>query len=143
MAQDSKAYYSQYNLYKKQAMEYGKNIEALTKIKDNLVNNMYDEQGDVNKELNDLREDLHKSVRHDPTFSVIASEAASHKEKSVAADAHLNHAVSALENEIASLNSKKITAEQNRDAQYQSYKTAKEQERQEWLDSLKNLMTGG
>ncbi len=130
-------YYNQYNSYKTQATGYDKNIKALIKIKENLINDFYDEQSNVNKELSDLKDDLNKSVRHDSKFTVIASGCESYKEKSTTADTNLNSVIIALENEIASLNNKKRTAEQNRDAQYQRYNTEKQQERQAWLDSLK------
>lgn len=136
----SSYYYGQYNSYKKEASRYDKNIKALIKIRDSLTSDFYDEQSNVNKELSDLKDDLKKSVRHDPKFSVIASECESYKEKSTTADANLNCAVIALENEIATLNQKKSVAEQNRDAQYRSYTTAKQEERQAWLDSLKNIL---
>jgi hypothetical protein len=130
-------YYNQYNSYKTQAAGYDKNIKALIKIKENLINDFYDEQSNVNKELSDLKDDLNKSVRHDSKFTVIASGCESYKEKSTTADTNLNSVIIALENEISSLNNKKRTAEQNRDAQYQRYNTEKQQERQAWLDSLK------
>lgn len=136
---NSSYYYSQYNSYKAQVSDYDKNINALTKIKDSLVNDFYDEQSNVNKELSDLKEDLKKSVRHDSKFITIASECETYKEKSTTADVNLNSVVIALENEIADLGGKKTTAEQNRDAQYQSYRTAKQQEYQDWLNSLKNI----
>lgn len=136
----SSYYYDQYNSYKKEASECDKNIKTLIKIRDSLTSDFYDEQSNVNKELSDLKDDLKKSVRHDSKFSVIASECESHKEKSTTADADLNSAVIALENEIATLNQKKSVAEQNRDTQYRSYTTAKQEERQEWLDSLKNIL---
>jgi len=134
---NSSYYYNQYKKYKAQASNYDKNIQTLTKIKDNLTNNFYDEQSNVNKELSDLKDDLNKAVRHDSSFLTIASGCESYKEKSSTADSDLNNVIIALENEIAALNGKKTTAEQNRDAQYQSYSTKKQEERQAWFDSIK------
>lgn len=140
----SSYHYGKYQEYKKLAQRYEKNISTLTGIKNDLTGSFYDEQGDVNKELDDLKEDLNKAVRHNPKFSVIASGCAAYKEKSTTADGCLNNAVVALEDEIASLNTKKITAEQNRDTEYQNYQEAKrreeeerEEERRRWLESLK------
>lgn len=138
----SSYHYKQYQFYKKQAQQYEKNLSALTSIKNDLTGSFYDEQGNVNKELNDLKEDLNKAVRHDSKFDTIASNCELYKEKSTTADGHLNNTVIALENEIASLNGKKLTAEQNRDAEYCNYERAKqeeEEERQRWLDSLKKM----
>lgn len=133
---NSSYYYKQYKTYKDQASKYDKNIKTLTKIKDSLTNNFYDEQNNVNRELNDLKEDLNKAVRHDSKFLTIASECEFYKEKSITADNDLNNVIIALENEIAALDGKKITSEQNRDAQYQNYSTKKNEERQEWLNSI-------
>ncbi|MCM1543140.1 MAG: hypothetical protein NC121_18035 [Blautia sp.] len=140
----SSYHYGKYQEYKKLAQRYGKNISALTDIKNNLTGSFCDEQGDVNRELDELKEDLNKAVRHDSRFSVIAGGCDMYKERSTTADACLNHAVIALENEIASLNARKMTAEQNSDAEYRNYEEAKrredeerEEQRRRWLESLK------
>lgn len=136
---NSNYYHNQYNSYKSEMSGYDKNLKALIKIKDSLVNDFYDEQSNVNKELNDLKDDLNKSVRHDYNFNVIASGCESYKEKVTTADTNLNSVVIALENEINSLSAKKSIAEQNMNTQYQNYNNAKEEERRAWIESLKNI----
>lgn len=137
----SSYYYSLYTQYKAEVSNLQKNIEALTKIVNGISSDYYDEQSNVNRELNDLKEDLQKAVRHDNTWNTIASKCESYKEKSSSADSNLNSASSYLNEEIRSLNSKKSTAESNRDQAYRDYESAKDAEYQAWLDSLKKLIT--
>lgn len=133
---ESSYYNEQYNRCKSEVKDCEKNIKLLLKVKDRLTNDFYDEQGNVNKELDDLKEDLDKSVRHDAKFSSTASACYTYKEKSTTADSYLNNVVIALENEIATLKRKKETAEQNRDENYKNYKTKKEEERAEMFSGL-------
>ena len=127
---NSTYHYSQYQSYKSQAIGFGKNVKTLERIKNSLTSDFYDEQEAVNRKLNELKDDLKQAVRHDAKVDTIANDCELYKEKSTTADKNLNGAVVALENEIASLNSKKTTAEQNRDTQYQNYTTAKQAESQ-------------
>lgn len=138
MGTNSSYYYNQFNTYKKEAADCDKNIKVLTKIKESLTDDFYDEQSSVNVQMCNLKEDLEKAVRHDGTFSRMASSYEVYKEKTSTADKSLNNVVIALENEIAALGNKKTTAEQNSDEQYQSYNDAKQQEKQEWMNSLIN-----
>lgn len=133
---DSDYYNDLYKQYKKKAGEYKDNIRELTKIKNKLTENFYDEQNNVNKKLSNLEEDLLKSVRHDSAFSSIAAKSVSFKEKSTASDYNLRCVVTALEDEIAALNNKKDTAERNKKDSYEQYQTRKQEERQEFLNSL-------
>lgn len=136
----SSYYYSLYTQYKKEAKDLSRNISDLQKIKNSLTGDFYDEQGNVNQELNNLKDDLNKSVRHDSKFTYIAGECENYKEKSTTSDANLNNAVISLENEISSLNTKKNSAEQKRDSYYRQYVSAKEEERQKALQALKDLV---
>ncbi len=137
---DSNYYYRQYKSYKKQTSSLQDNINKLVAIKNSLTGEFYDEQGNVNKELDELKEDLNRAVRHDSRFNNIASNCNSYKEKGSTADANLNSVICALENEIAALNSQKSTAEYNMNQNYQQYQTKKDEEQQAWWDSLRNLV---
>lgn len=143
-------YYRQYNECGKKIQVLDKNISELSKIRNSLTGDFYDEQSNVNKELDDLEEDLQKSVRHDSKFAVIASSCNSYKEKASTADKDLGSAVTSLESEIASLESKKRNLEAERDENWRRYRQEKEREDreererrerayQEFLKSLKNL----
>ena len=135
----SKYYRDQCKAYEKEANKYGKNIDELQKIKNMLLNQFYDEQSNVNKELNDLKNDLNKAVRHDSGFSAKISQCEWHKEKVSTADSNLKNAINALENEIATLGGKKMTAEQNYNTQLNNYNTAKQEEKNKLIAAL----TGG
>lgn len=135
----SKYYRDQCKAYEKEANKYGKNIDELQKIKNMLLNQFYDEQSNVNKELNDLKSDLNKAVRYDSGFSAKISQCEWHKEKVSTADSNLKNAINALENEIATLGGKKMTAEQNYNTQLNNYNTAKQEEKNKLIAAL----TGG
>ena len=137
---DSNYYYRQYKSYKNQTNSLQDNINKLTAIKNSLVGEFYDEQSDVNKKLDDLKEDLNRAVRHDAKFNTIASTCNSYKEKGSTADADLNNIICALENEIAALNNQRSTAEYNMNQNYQQYQTKREEEQRAWWDSLRNLV---
>ena len=132
---ENSVYYS--NLYKQfeqEAEDYGKDIEKLEQIKKNLSGDLYDEQLAVNREINDLVEDLKKGVRHNSVFTKKADDLKENKEKSSFDDASLGAAISSLESEISVLQNKKRTAEQKRDEAKRKYEEEKERERQEILN---------
>lgn len=134
---EGSSYYN--NLYKQQkkdVKEFSRNTEVLKKILNTLTRDFYDEQSDVNGELDDLKEELNKAVRHDAKFNILANESYLYKEKSTTADTYLDSVVVSLENEIASLNSKKASAEQNMDYYHLKYEEKKEEERQQFFDSI-------
>lgn len=134
---EGSSYYN--NLYKQQkkdVKEFSRNTEVLKKILNTLTRDFYDEQSDVNGELDDLKEELNKAVRHDAKFNILANESYLYKEKSTTADTYLDSVVVSLENEIASLNSKKASAEQNMDYYHSKYEEKKEEERQQFFDSI-------
>ncbi len=133
---NSSQYYNWYKQERDKADNYSKNINELQNIKNALSNNFNDEQSNVNGEFEDLKGDMNNAVRHDVSFDIIVNECYSHKEKGTTADTYLSGAITDLENEIASLNSKRSTAESNRDYNYRKYKEKKEEERQAFLDSL-------
>ena len=133
---NSSYYYSMYKKEKEKAKTQSKDISSLQTILNRLTGEFYDEQSNVNRELDDLKEDLNKAIRHLSKFNIIVNDCYSYKEKTSTADSSLNSAIDSLENEIASLNSKQATAEQNRDYYYNKYKEEKEKERQEFLNSI-------
>lgn len=111
---DSDYYSDLYKQYKKEARGYQDDIDELTKIRNKLTGDFYDEQNNVNKKLSNLEEDLQKSVRYDFAFSSIAAKSVSFREKSVSSDYRLQCVAAALEDEIAALNNKKDAAERKR-----------------------------
>lgn len=136
---NSTYYNNLYKQYKNKVSSLQKNIDALKKIRDGLSGDFLDEQRNVNKELNDLKEDLQKATRHDNQWNTIASQCESYKEKASSADDNLDSAMDYLNAEISSLESQKSTAESNRDQAYSNYKSKKDDEYKAWLKSLKNI----
>ncbi len=136
---DSKFFDNQYRSYKNQVKSLQKDLTHLIRIRDSLAGDYFDEQGSVNRELDDLKEDLNKAVRHDGKFSSIASSCNVYKEKGSTADSGLSSAIYAIENEIAQLQNQKSTAEGNMEQSYQQYQTKKTEERQKMLEQLKGL----
>lgn len=133
---NSTYYYQLYEKYKKEAEDYEKNINELKKIKNSLTGDFYDEQRNINAELDDLKEDLNKSVRKDSRFTALAEDCQEYKEKTVTADKNLKNVVTALENEVASLEVKKKIAEDNRDLNYSQYESQKKAELEETAKML-------
>lgn len=133
---NSNYYYQLYLKYKKEAEDYAENIKELKAIKNSLTGDFYDEQRNVNVELEDLKEDLKKSVRHDFKFTSTASECLNQKEKTATADGNLNQVIVALENEISALETKKIMAEASRDTNYRQYEREKRAELEEATEAL-------
>lgn len=135
----SSDYYKEYLSQRKTVNTLQNNIDTLTSIKNAISSDYFDEQRNVNQELNDLKEDMNKSVRHDSSWIAIASGCEIFKEKASSADPCLSSAINNIDWEIASLSSQKSTAETNRDTAYANYQSQKERERQEWLEKLKSL----
>lgn len=143
----SSSYYKgRYDDEKKKVKDYNDDIDDLEKIEGNLVNDMYDEIGAINKEIDSLMEDLEKAVRHNAVFSNNTNDLARNKEKTVTADKNLNGAVDNIEDVIASVKSLLRQAESNRDRYYSYYQDAleeerleREREREERLAKLANL----
>lgn len=127
-------YRNLYKQFEQEAEDYGKDIEKLEQIKKNLSGDLYDEQLAVNREINDLVEDLKKGVRHNSVFTNKADDLKENKEKSSFDDASLGAAISSLESEISVLQNKKRNAEQKRDEAKRKYEEEKERERQEILN---------
>lgn len=125
----SSYYYNLYRKYKKEVEELEENIKSLTEIRNSISGDYYDEQSAVNKELNNLKEDLKKSIRHDSMWNNIALQCETYKEKSSSADSNLRSSMDYLDSEIQSLNAKKNTAIYNRDKAYKKYLEKKEEER--------------
>ncbi len=112
---DSKYYYDRYRNKKSEAKRYKGDKEDLEKIHNSLTNDMYDEIGNINGELEALMEDLGASVRHNATFTRETSEFGTKKEKTVTADAHLAVTVRELEEEVQALSRKYNQAVSDRD----------------------------
>ncbi len=136
---NSKYHYDQYKSYKNQVNKIQGNVNKIIEIKERLANDFYDEQRNVNGKLEDLESDLKKAVRHDTQFNSAAVACNTYKEKGTTADAELNRAICALENEIIALGNQKSTAETNMNQNYNEYQSKQDEERQARLDALKNM----
>ena len=132
----SSYWYDRYKEKRDLVKDYEKQIKELNTILGNLQNNLYDEIQAVNNKTDDLKEDLAKAVRHNVKFTASKDSLGSKKEKAATADQYLARCAEAVEDEISSLSSRKSTAIYDRDEYYRKYETAKEEERQAWLDSL-------
>lgn len=133
----SSSYY--YNLYKQKksaVKSYDGDLKDLQKALDNLTDTMNDEIRAINNELEDLKSDLNKSVRHNSKFTSRANAVTAEKEKTVTADPHLSIAVRELQEEISRINRLRSQAITDRDYYYQKYKGKKEEERRELLDKI-------
>lgn len=133
----SSSYY--YNLYKQKksaVKSYDDDIGDLRKALNNLTDTMNDEIRAVNNELEDLKSDLNKAIRHNAKFTSRANVVTSEKEKAVTADPNLSVAVRELEEEISRLSGLRTTAINDRDYYYRKYKEKKEEERRELLDKI-------
>lgn len=121
----SSYYYDLYKQKKKDANSYDGNLKDLRKILSNLTDNMSDKIRAVNNELEDLKSDLNKGIRHNASFTSRASAVNAEKEKAVTADSLLSAAVRELQEEISRVNGLKNQAESDRDYYYQQYKNNK------------------
>ncbi len=129
-------YYNQYKNYKKQAKEYGDNISELQKIYNSVTNDLYGKIQPVNNEIDNLVDDLKKSVRNNGSFDSSTNSLYSKKEKGVTADHYMRTVVSELQDEINELNRKKNDAEDDRDYNYNLYKQKQKEERDELFRKL-------
>lgn len=128
-----------YNLYKQKntsVNSYEGDLKDLRKALNNLSNTMSDEIRAVNNELDDLKSDLNKSIRHNSSFTSRANSVISEKEKTVTADPNLSVAIRGLEDEISRVNGLKNTAINDRDYYYRKYTEKKEEERQALLNKI-------
>lgn len=137
----SSSYY--YNLYKQkrnEANKYEDDLRDLRKILNKLTGSMGDEIRAVNNELDDLKEDLKDSVRHNDKFSQSVRSISSEKEKAVTKDRYLRVAVNELEDEISRVTGLKNQAVKDRDYYKRKYEEEKAEERRELLAKLNNLI---
>ena len=133
---NSSYYYNLYRQKKSAVNSYDDDLKDLRKALSNLTDTMSDEIRAINNELDDLKSDLNKSIRHNSKFTSRANAVAAEKEKTVTADPNLSVVVRELEEEIARVNGLRNTAINDRDYYYRKYKEKKEQERQELLDKI-------
>ncbi len=135
----SSYYYDLYKKYKKLAKEYEDNLDDLRKINNKISDDLYSKIQAVNNEIDNLKEDLVKSVRHNSDFSKTTNSLQSKKEKGVTADSQMRTVSNELGEEIRDLEKKKNDAEDDRDYYYQLYKQKKQEEYEAFIKSL----TGG
>lgn len=130
---DSNYYYNLYKQKKKEVSNYENNLKDLRKACNNLTNTMGDEIRAVNNELEDLKSDLNKGVRHNSQFTSRANAVTGEKEKAVTADPDLSVAVRGLEDEISRLEGLKNSAVTDREYYYGKYIEKKNEERDAFL----------
>ena len=94
---NSSYYYNLYKQKKNAVKSYDGDIADLRKALNNLTDTMNDEIRAINNELEDLKSDLNKAIRHNATFTSRANAVTVEKEKAVTADASLSIVVSELE----------------------------------------------
>ena len=133
---DSGYYYNLYCQKRSAVNSYEGDIKDVNKALSNLTDKMYDEIRAINNELDGLKEDLKKAVRHNAKFTSRANAFGAEKEKTVTADPFLSVAVRELQEEISRLTSLKNQAIQDRDYYYRKYKEKKEEERKEFFDKI-------
>lgn len=133
---DSSYYYNLYKQKRDAVKSYDSDLKDLNKALSNLTDTMGDEIRAVNTELEDLKSDLNKGVRHNSSFTSRANAVTTEKEKAVTADPLLSVAVRELQEEISRINGLKSTAVGDRDYYYKKYKEKEEQERQEFWDKI-------
>lgn len=133
---DSSYYYNLYKQKRDAVKSYDSDLKDLNKALSNLTDTMGDEIRAVNTELEDLKSDLNKGVRHNSSFTSRANAVTTEKEKAITADPLLSVAVRELQEEISRINGLKSTAVGDRDYYYRKYKEKEEQERQEFWDKI-------
>lgn len=140
----SSGYYKQqYKQYKEDAKNYEKYEKELEKIHGNLADDLYDEVKDVNKELDDLKADLKKAVRHNQFFTNKAEDFEDNKECNTSIDAQLSGAEGCISDEIGEVRRKKDNAIRERDRNKELYDDKKDEERAEFLGGIIDAVTGG
>lgn len=133
---DSSYYKNLYNQKKKEAKSYNENLQDLRKIQERLKEDFGDEIRNVNYEIDALKEDLNKAIRHNNQFGTNVNQLEDQKEVRTTLDGNLRTAISELDEEINRIIQIKGQAEQERDRYQQEYNNKKEKERQERLEKL-------
>lgn len=133
---NSSYYYNQYKKQQNAARSYGNHKDNLQRILNTLTDSMYDEIRYVNNELDDLQEDLHRSIRHNSRFNNVANSLGRQKELGVTADVRLRVVVQEIQEEINSLNYKRNQSIQRQQDFYQDYRNKKEEERKAFFNKI-------
>lgn len=133
---NSSYYYNLYRQKKNEVSSYDGDIKDLQSALRNLTDTMNDEIRAINVELDDLKSDLNKSIRHNAKFTSKANDITLGKEKTVTADALLSIVVCEIEEEISRVNGLRTTAINDRGYYWNKYQEKKEEERQAFLSNL-------
>lgn len=133
---DSSYYYNRYKDRKNEVKMFDSQLTALRKALTNIADTMSDEINAINKELEDLKNDLNRSIRHNYLFTARANAITSNKEKGVSSDPVLGVAIKNLENEIIGIEHRRTNAANERDYYYQLYLNKKEEEKKELLSKI-------
>ena len=132
----SSYYYNLYTQKRNSVNSYDANLKELRKALSNLTDTMSDEIRAVNNELDDLKSDLNKGIRHNSSFTSRANAFSAEKEKAVTADPFLGAAARELQDEISRINGLRNQAVTDRDRYYQQYRDKKDEERKALLDKI-------
>ena len=116
-------YKSAYNIYKDNLKDLNAILKAMTK-------NLDDDISKVNKKIDNLIDDLDKSVRHNASFK--KNKKYLTDQSSVYVDSNMSAAIREIQEEIASVSKKKNDAESYRDYYKKLYDQAVEEENAAW-----------
>ncbi|MCI3924740.1 hypothetical protein MO973_31480 [Paenibacillus sp. TRM 82003] len=139
----SSYYYDLYTKKRREVEKYEDDLKDIKKILGNLTDDLFDEISGVNNELDRLKTDLTKSVRHNAAFTSRANAVENEKEKSVGLDSHLSMTRDALEDEVARVDRLRSEAISDRDHYYDRYREEKEEEERAERAALAQLLKGG
>lgn len=136
----SSDYYNSYLRYRDEVNTLQTKINFLTQKRNILLNNLEYEQVGINYELDILKGDMERAVRHDDKWDSIITNMDLFRQSSSTSDTNIKSAIENLGTQISLLTSEKDTAETSRDCAYREYQDEKEREYQAFLKSLKSMV---
>lgn len=136
----SSDYYNSYLGYRDEVNTLQTKINFLTQKRNILLNNLEYEQVGINYELDILKGDMERAVRHDDKWDSIITNMDLFRQSSSTSDTNIKSAIENLGTQISLLTSEKDTAETSRDCAYREYQDEKEREYQAFLKSLKSMV---
>lgn len=123
---------SKINEYNNQIKKYAKYVKELQAILYNITGGLDDEINAVNRKVDDLQEDLWKSVKYNSRFKTNTDELDSKKEPRVRAVADYNSAIDSIDAEIRRISNLQSNAQSSADyytTQYNNEKRRIEEEK--------------
>ncbi|WP_428909703.1 hypothetical protein [Niallia sp. Krafla_26] len=133
----SSSYYREmYRKKRDEVDDYEDDLKDLNKILESLSFDLPAEVIDVNFELDGLKADLLKGVRHNSLFTNRANAFENKKEKSIGQDRDMSTTQNAIEDEVARVTNLRSQAISSRDYYYDKYQEKKSEERAELLKNI-------